>query len=165
MKKKRNAQIFLLIKSIIILSFEPIQGALAQELTLNIANKVTISVEKATTPKERNEGLMFRRFLSPKHGMLLAFENTKRVSVWMKNTYISLDVLFVSASGRIVRIVPQTTPLSTTSIPSKQPVRFVLELPAGTCKKHNILVGDQILSLIGNETPRSQKTTRMKKVS
>jgi uncharacterized membrane protein (UPF0127 family) len=146
-KKRRRTQNTLLIQSIIYLFLGYIQSAHAQKLTLNIENKVTISVERAKTPEERDRGLMFRGFLSPKHGMLFDFGTTKKVSMWMKNTYISLDILFVSALAKIVQIVSQTTPLSTDPITSKRSVRFVLELPAGTCKKHNIRAGNQILDL------------------
>jgi uncharacterized membrane protein (UPF0127 family) len=119
----------------------------AQDPTINIANKVIVSVEIARTPEERNKGLMFRRFLSPKHGMLFCFNPPQKASMWMKNTYVSLDILFVSPKGVVVQMSRNVRPLSEKGISCPIPVSCVLELPAGTCKKHRVRKGDRVLGL------------------
>jgi uncharacterized membrane protein (UPF0127 family) len=103
------------------------------------------TVEVADAPAERARGLMFRRTLGSDEGMLFAYREARPVSMWMKNTYLSLDMLFIGADGRIVHIVERTTPLSTVPISSTAPVRAVLELPAGTVAASGIRRGDRVL--------------------
>lgn len=101
-------------------------------------------VELAATPDERSKGLMFRRELPPGQGMLFDFSGEGHVSMWMKNTYISLDMIFIRADGRIARIAENTEPLSETTIPSGVPVKAVLEVPAGTARRLGIALGDRV---------------------
>lgn len=101
-------------------------------------------VEVADTPAERATGLMFRRTLGSDEGMLFDFRKTRPVFMWMKDTYLSLDMLFIAADGRIVHIVERTTPLSIAPISSTAPVRAVLELPAGTVAASGIRRGDRV---------------------
>jgi uncharacterized membrane protein (UPF0127 family) len=147
---------FIFIYKIIFIIFLLIDSKIvfAHERTVHISDKVCISIETARTSEERKKGLMFRRTISPKHGMLFDFGVSQPVSMWMKNTYISLDILFISEEGKITRIVPKTLPLSTEAIPSKAPVRFVLEIPAGMCQKYTILVGDSITELHTNKSKK-----------
>jgi uncharacterized membrane protein (UPF0127 family) len=102
------------------------------------------TVEMAVTPEQRARGLMFRRRLAADHGMLLVYETERDVAIWMKNTYLSLDILFVGGDGRIRHIVERAPPLSTRVMPSGAPVRAVLELPAGTAARLGIRVGDRV---------------------
>src|ERR1700687_4267467 len=76
------------------------------------------SVEMATTEEEKTTGLMYRKELADGKGMLFDFSPEQQVSMWMKNTFISLDMIFIRADGRILRIAENTEPQSTRIIPS-----------------------------------------------
>lgn len=101
-------------------------------------------VEMAVTPEDRSKGLMFRKELPPGQGMLFDFEGEGPIAMWMRNTFISLDMIFIRADGRIARIAENTTPHSETTIPSGAPVKAVLEVVAGTAKRLGIATGDRI---------------------
>jgi uncharacterized membrane protein (UPF0127 family) len=121
--------------------------------TLEIASKSGVhmfEVEMAVTPEETARGLMFRRELPDGHGMLFDFKTDQPVSFWMKNTYISLDMIFIRSDGRIARIAENTEPLSERNIPSGAPVRAVLEVIAGTARKLAIAPGDVVAGPIFN---------------
>jgi uncharacterized protein len=102
------------------------------------------SVEMATTEEEKTTGLMYRKELADGKGMLFDFSPEQQVSMWMKNTYISLDMIFIRADGRILRIAENTEPLSTRIIPSGGLAKGVLEVIAGTAKKYGIAPGDLV---------------------
>ncbi len=89
-------------------------------------------VEIADEPTEREVGLMFRVDLPQDQGMLFDFEEDRLVTMWMRNTPLSLDMVFIDRSGQVVRVARNTTPFSTAIISSGQPVRYVLEINAGT---------------------------------
>ena len=76
-------------------------------------------------------------------GMYFIFENPRRVSMWMKDTYIPLDMVFVDEQGYVVQIKENARPLDETLIPSLVPVAGVIELPAGTVEKYEIKLSDQ----------------------
>ena len=101
-------------------------------------------VEVARDDADRQQGLMFRRSLAPDRGMLFDFARVEPVSMWMQNTYLSLDMLFIRRDGTIARIAADTEPLSTRIIPSGEPVLSVLELPAGTARRLGIRPGDRV---------------------
>ena len=101
-------------------------------------------VEVARNQNDRAQGLMFRRSMAADRGMLFDFERVEPVAMWMQNTYLSLDMLFVRPDGTIARIAANTEPLSTRTIPSGEPVLAVLELNAGTAAQLGIRVGDRI---------------------
>jgi uncharacterized membrane protein (UPF0127 family) len=105
---------------------------------------VAFKVEMALTSDERAKGLMYRTELAPDAGMLFDFRTDQQVYMWMKNTYLPLDMVFIRSDGRIASIAANTTPLSTETISSGGPVRAVLELPAGTAKARGITVGDRV---------------------
>ncbi|MDQ0316429.1 DUF192 domain-containing protein [Amorphus orientalis] len=102
------------------------------------------TIEIADDPMERAQGLMFREEMAPDHGMLFDFAREQPASFWMKNTPLSLDMIFAKADGTIVRIAEDTTPFSTDSVPSGEPVRFVFEVLAGTSDRLDIEPGDRI---------------------
>jgi uncharacterized protein len=102
------------------------------------------SVELATTDEERERGLMFRKDLPDGHGMLFDFETDRNVAMWMKNTLIPLDMIFIRSDGRIANIAESTEPMSTRIIPSQGSVRAVLEVAGGTTKRLGIKVGDRV---------------------
>lgn len=101
-------------------------------------------VEIASTPAERERGLMFRRELAADAGMLFDFQRPQPVSFWMKNTLIPLDMLFVAADGRIVNIAERAVPGSLRPISSAEPVRAVLEVNGGTAHRLGIAPGDRL---------------------
>jgi uncharacterized protein len=103
-----------------------------------------LTVELAIDPDQREQGLMYRRQMAPDHGMLFDFGETRRVMMWMKNTYLPLDMLFISADGTVRTIHEDAVPLSQAIIDSKEPVAFVLELNAGTVKRLGIKPGDRL---------------------
>ena len=101
-------------------------------------------VEVARNDADRAQGLMFRRSMPADRGMLFDFGKVEPVSMWMQNTYLSLDMLFIRADGTIARVAANTEPLSTRTIPSGEPVLAVLELNAGTAAKLGIKAGDKV---------------------
>ena len=102
-------------------------------------------VEVARTGRQHATGLMFRRRLAPDSGMLFLYRTSQPVTMWMKNTFIPLDMLFVAADGRIVRIAQRTVPHSIQNIPSGGPVSAVLEVNGGTAERLGIRTGDRIV--------------------
>jgi uncharacterized membrane protein (UPF0127 family) len=102
------------------------------------------SVEMATTEQEKETGLMYRKELADGKGMLFDFTPEQEVSMWMKNTYVSLDMIFIRSDGTILRIAENTEPLSTKIIPSRGLAKGVLEVVAGTAKKYGIEPGDRV---------------------
>ncbi|MET0971340.1 MAG: DUF192 domain-containing protein [Tardiphaga sp.] len=116
--------------------------------TLEIVTKSGVkmfSVEIAKTEKERETGLMYRKELADGRGMLFDFTPVQMVSMWMKNTFISLDMIFVGADGRIIRIAENTEPQSLAIISSGAPAKGVVEVIAGTARKYGIAQGDQVV--------------------
>ena len=114
---------------------------------LEIATKTGVhvfSVEMATTEEERQQGLMYRKELPDGKGMLFDFSPEQQISMWMKNTYISLDMIFIRADGRILRIAENTEPMSTKIISSGGLAKGVLEVIAGTAQKYGIRPGDRV---------------------
>lgn len=123
-------------------------SARAAELnTLEIATKTGVhvfQVELAVNDEQRAQGLMYRKELAEGRGMLFDFQREQDVAFWMKNTYIPLDMIFIRADGRILRIAENTTPLSLQMVPSGGPVRGVLEVIGGTARKLGIAPGDRV---------------------
>jgi uncharacterized membrane protein (UPF0127 family) len=125
-------------------------GAVAHAQSLERLEIVTragvhvFDVEFANTPEERSKGLMFRRELPQGRGMLFDFGAEGPVAMWMKNTYVSLDMLFIRADGTIARIAENTVPHSEATIQSGPPVKAVLEVVAGTAKRLGIAPGDRV---------------------
>jgi len=87
---------------------------------------------------QQRRGLMFVRRLPESTGMLFVYEHSEMHSMWMKNTYISLDMVFARADGTVSSVIHDTQPLSHTSQSSIEPVNYVLELNAGTARRLNI---------------------------
>ena len=109
------------------------------------------TVEVAATAAQRQQGLQHRKNLAPGAGMLFDFERVQPVAMWMKNTLIPLDMLFIDGSGRVVNVARDTVPLSLATIPSGAPVRAVLEVYAGTARRLGVRPGDRVLhAIFGN---------------
>ena len=105
---------------------------------------IHIDIEIAGNDYERGKGLMYRHSLSDNAGMLFIFERSGPLSFWMRNTYISLDIIFADENRQIVTIQKNTKPLSYVQIPSKRNSKYVVEVNAGFCDKYGIVIGDFI---------------------
>jgi uncharacterized protein len=103
-----------------------------------------ISVEIADTPETRERGLMHREEMARDAGMLFDFGEARSVSMWMKNTLIPLDMLFLRDDGTIANIARNARPLDLTPIPSSEPVRYVLELNGGAAAAYGARAGDRL---------------------
>ncbi len=110
------------------------------------AGERAFMVELALTPEQQATGLMFRTELADNAGMLFVHDEPHELSMWMKNTYIPLDMLFISRDGAVSRIATMTTPLSEEVIASGGDVVAVLELAGGAAARLNIAPGDKVLS-------------------
>jgi uncharacterized membrane protein (UPF0127 family) len=109
------------------------------------------TVEVATTPAQLEQGLMFRKSLAPDGGMIFDFKTPSMATMWMKNTLIPLDMLFVDTQGRIVNIQERAVPGSLDTIAAAAPVRAVVELNGGTAARLGIRPGDRVLfPIFGN---------------
>lgn len=135
------------------LAILPPAALLAQDAPLSKIEPLTIAtegdavmftVEIADTDALRARGLMFRQRLPEDRGMLFDFDAPRPVSMWMKNTYIPLDMLFIRKDGTIAYIAENTVPKSLDTIGISEPVLAVLELAGGVTKKHGIRAGDKV---------------------
>jgi uncharacterized membrane protein (UPF0127 family) len=126
------------------------QGLLAIRTTTG--KVVNFKIWTADNPRREEQGLMFIRELDEHAGMLFAFPGNPQPTMWMKNTYISLDLLFIDSRGRINHIAAQATPLSLDIIASPQPSLAVLELKGGACNDLGIKVGDTVVYSIFHNT-------------
>jgi uncharacterized protein len=123
----------------------PAQAAGFSPLTVETkSGPHAFQVEVAADDASRAQGLMYRRKLDPDKGMLFDFGATEPVAMWMQNTYVPLDMVFILNDGTVHRVEEHTTPLSTRSIESGVDVRYVLELPAGTAKRIGIVHGSRV---------------------
>lgn len=104
----------------------------------------SFSVEVMRTEQQREHGLMYRRYLPDGRGMLFDFKVEKPIMMWMKNTYLPLDMIFISRSGKVVGVAENTEPLSERIVASGAPAYAVLEVNAGTAKKIRLGIGDGI---------------------
>ena len=102
-------------------------------------------VELAVRREQFGQGLMFRQEMAEDAGMLFILPRPQTLNMWMKNTYLPLDMLFLNNAGEIVKIAERTVPLSTDRIPSGRPVKGVLEVNAGTAERLGLAVGDRVL--------------------
>jgi hypothetical protein len=106
--------------------------------------EIRFNVEVAQTPEQLKKGLMHRTQMPLNNGMIFSIYPVRPTAMWMKNTKISLDMLFIAPDTSISQIVESATPLSEELIVSKEPVRAVIELNAGQAKRYGIKVGDKI---------------------
>ena len=108
------------------------------------AGPVRLNVEIADDEAERNHGLMFRESLPDDRGMLFHFQTPELASFWMRNTPLSLDIIFIGVDGRILNIADHTTPFSDAPVPAAGMTRGVLELRAGRAEELGIRAGDRV---------------------
>ncbi len=114
-------------------------------LTIQTASgNQTFSVEVMRTDEQRERGLMYRRFMPANRGMLFDFKTEQPIMMWMKNTYLPLDMVFISRDGHVASIAENTEPLSERIISSAGPVFAVLEINAGEAARLKIKKGDLV---------------------
>ncbi len=106
--------------------------------------KARIAVEIANTPDKQAMGLMFRKEMGEEQGMLFIFDDLIIRDFWMKNTILSLDMLFIDEKMEIITIHEKTTPLTEEEYSSTAPAKYVIEVNAGFCGKYSITRGDKI---------------------
>ena len=109
------------------------------------SGRYTFQAEIADTPELRERGLMFRHRLPEDRGMLFDRGSVREATMWMKNTYIPLDMIFIRRSGKVANVAENTVPFSETIISSDGPVAGVLEVTAGTAKRIGLKPGDTVL--------------------
>jgi uncharacterized membrane protein (UPF0127 family) len=139
-----------LIAILLLLATSP-AGALenfaTSELTiLTAAGPQKFKIELALSDAQMEQGLMFRRSLPPDGGMLFDFKTPTAVTMWMKNTLIPLDMLFLDGHGRVIDIHERAVPLSLDTIAAKAPARYVIELNGGMAARLGIKPGDRVTS-------------------
>jgi uncharacterized protein len=138
----------------------PLSRSVAAELQQFPTSQLTIvsrtgrhqfKIEVAETPAQMTQGLMFRKSLAPDAGMLFDYKQPTVATMWMRNTLIPLDMLFVDAQGQILNIHQRAVPQSLDVIAAAAPVRVVIELNGGTAERLGIEPGDQVIyPIFGN---------------
>ena len=106
--------------------------------------KRNFDIEMAVSDQQQSQGLMYRRSMAANAGMLFDYSTLRHIQMWMKNTYIPLDMIFIDRHGRIINIVERTIPHSEAIIASKGPARAVLELNSGAASRFGIKTGDTV---------------------
>lgn len=114
-------------------------------ITSDSSYRTEIDIEIVKQPEEIMQGLMYRKSMKDDQGMLFDMPVEEPQSFWMKNTYIPLDIVYINGFGEIVSIQANTTPLSTQSLPSELPAKYVLEVNAGFMERNDYKEGDKII--------------------
>jgi len=104
----------------------------------------SLMLEMADDPGEHATGLMHRRALLDRHGMMFVFKTPSRPSFWMKNVHVPLDLVFINKRGRIIDIHPNARPGDETSIPAPGLILAVIEIAGGSARAQGLRVGDEI---------------------
>jgi len=125
---------------------EPLDAFPSDKLEISDGKKVkhVLQVWLADSPQRQAQGLMFVRSLPPERGMLFVHDEPTPISMWMKNTYIPLDMVFIDGRGRIQQIVEQATPHSLEHINSKEPALAVLEIAGGEAHRLGLHPGQRV---------------------
>ena len=158
MKKKHSDFVWFIYFAWLVVSILGLAGAEAEDIAFETSeiwvesglSQYHFFVEIAETRSQRQRGLLFRPDLPQNTGMLFDFGEETQLSMWMKNTFIPLDMLFVNRKGAIHRIVENTTPLSLKTIPAGAPTMVVIEFNAGVTRRLGIRPGDRIIHGIFN---------------
>lgn len=143
----RPAQALSAIVVAMLIAVAPAGAFLTSDVPLVIETakgKAKFTIELALTPEEHAQGLMNRSAMARDRGMLFDFGRSRPVSMWMKNTILALDMVFIDAEGVVKRIAANTVPFSETIISSPGPVRYVLELNAGVAAEAGIETGARV---------------------
>ena len=129
---------------------QPLKITFKKEGELRIHNvetdtiQASFNIEIADDEYQRQTGLMHRESMKDDQAMLFIFDDVDFRSFYMKNTYISLDIIYFDADGKLISVQSRTEPMSEASLPSKAPAKYVLEVNAGLTEKLNLLIGDRI---------------------
>ncbi|MEM9099730.1 MAG: DUF192 domain-containing protein [Pseudomonadota bacterium] len=121
---------------------------------------ITFSIELAETPEEQARGLMFRTQLLRESGMLFVMDPPRPARFWMRNTMISLDLIFIDSDGRVESIAAEAVPYSERSLPSRDEVRAVLEINGGLAAELGIVPGTQMIHPIFDAAPEAHRCGR-----
>jgi len=154
MKQRQNGSFFqraFLPLLVFLALLSPIAARAQSSETISIITvqgPQTFHVEVMETPEQHERGLMFRRSMPADSGMLFNFHDPQPVTMWMKNTYIPLDMIFTDQTGKITWIAENAEPLSEALIPSHGPVYAVLEVNAGVVARFKIKIGDAMKASI-----------------
>jgi uncharacterized membrane protein (UPF0127 family) len=141
--KRRIYKPFLVLATLVLVA----ESACASDprvLVHTQAGDVAVAVEIADTPQRRSLGLMYRKELAADRGMLFVFDAPAPVKFWMKNTELPLDMIFIGDDRRVVDIVKDAVPFTTTPRGPDAPTRYVLEVNAGFSARHRIAPGDEV---------------------
>ncbi len=106
--------------------------------------KFPFDIELALTPAQMEQGLMYRRTMAADAGMLFDYGDPQPIAMWMKNTFIPLDMIFVAKDGKVVDVHERAVPMSLDTIESKVPAKAVIEVNAGTIARLGVRVGDTV---------------------
>ena len=108
------------------------------------ADGTRVSFELAMRPAERRQGLMGRAALPAGQGMIFDFGRDQPIVMWMKDTPLPLDMIFINDNGDVVDLITHTTPMSEALLPARRPARYVIELNAGEAATQAIDAGDRL---------------------
>ena len=122
-------------------------------IVTNDGVKHVLHVEVASTTEQQTVGEMFRKSVPADGGMLFDWHGVQESDMWMKNTLVPLDMIFIGPDGKVTHIAENTVPQSLRIISSDGPVRATLELAAGTAKRLGIDVGDTVLAPMFDKAP------------
>lgn len=166
MTRRRMFAAMGLVAAIIVAYFAALDGSYAQQKNLSFkkdtlqvvkqtGGRYRFQIELARTPAQRQQGLMFRERLAADEGMLFDYERPQPIAMWMKNTYVPLDMIFIDADGTITHIAKRAVPFSLQPISSNGPVRAVLEVNGGITDHLGIRIGDEVRhAIFGNDQKR-----------
>lgn len=118
----------------------------AIQIETGAGRSMEFTVFLALSGKQHARGLMFVDELGERQGMLFVYQRSQNISMWMKNTMLPLDMLFIRQDGTIARIEKETKPYALDSIVSGEPVLAILELNGGVADKYGIQPGDRVIS-------------------
>src|SRR5215471_534531 len=153
---RRITRRVVLVGASLLLFSGPACGQLAtfakSQLVIETAKgKFRFDIELALTPPQMAQGLMYRRTLAADAGMLFDYGDPQPIAMWMKNTFIPLDMIFVAKDGKVVDLHERAVPMSLDTIESKVPAKAVIEVNAGTIGRLGIRIGDVVrYSSFGN---------------
>ncbi len=140
------------VMALVVVVSPPVSAQPCAPTVIVDASATRIPVEEALTRSQRVQGLMNRKILKRGTGMWFVFEGEKPRSFWMRNTLISLDLVFVNAAGKVVRLISRAAPLSDRALPSGLPAKYVLEVNGGEAAQLGIKEGGT-LSVCGTPGP------------
>ena len=152
------AWLFVVLVALTVGLLTPAHAMRRETLKLLTAGAVReIDVEITETPQEKAQGLMFRTRLPDTSGMLFFYDTPQEITMWMRNTYIPLDMVFIRADGTVHRIESHTEPLSEDIIASHGDVSACLELAGGAAERLGVKPGDRVEHQLFHPRPSSPK--------